>query len=263
MNTHRTHWKRAARISALAMIVACGGDASVTDPGTQPQPAVRLKEIVIDRLPSPYYHFDYDASGRITAASYSGGFGTYQVSYAGDRIDRMTNSGAAALDHIKYRYGTDGRVDLVQYVDRNGVTFTLVEYTYENGKLTGIERSQRVTAGMIVDKTMTLAYGADGNLATITEHRLPIAGVQSDATSITRFEEYDSGINVDGFSVIHNEPFDHLVLLPGVHLQKNNPRRETRTGDGVNYTVAYAYGYDTDGKRPLTKTGGSGGYERQ
>jgi hypothetical protein len=112
-----------------------------------------------------------------------------------------------------------------------------------------------VTAGMIIEKTMRLTYGADGNLSTITEHRMPIEGVQEDATSITRFEDYDTGINVDGFSVIHNEPFDHLVLLPGVQFQKNNPRRETRTGDGVNYSVAYTYGYDTDGKRPLTKIG--------
>src|SRR5690242_13968361 len=96
-NIHTRPWTRAALGAALAMIVACGGDASVTDPSTQPQSAVRLKEILIDRLPSPYYHFDYDASGRITAASYSGGFGTYQVSYTGDRIDRMINSGAAAL----------------------------------------------------------------------------------------------------------------------------------------------------------------------
>src|SRR6476659_3069090 len=94
MNTHTRHWKRAALASALAMIAACGSDNPITDPGTSPQSAVRLKEIVIDRLPSPYYHFDYDGTGRITAASYSGGFGTYQVSYTGDRIARMTNTGA-------------------------------------------------------------------------------------------------------------------------------------------------------------------------
>ena len=102
---------------------------------------------------------------------------------------------------------------------------------------------------------MSLAYGADGNLATITEYRLAVAGLQDDATAVTRFDEYDTGINVDGFSLIHNDYFDHLVLLPGVQLQKNNPRRETRTGDGVTYTVDYTYDYDTDGKRPLTKHG--------
>jgi hypothetical protein len=256
MNTHTSPWTRAALGAALTLIVACGGDTPITNPGEQPPPAVRLKEIVIDRLPSPYYHFDYDTTGRIAAASYSGGFGTYRVDYAGDRIDRMINSGAAALAHIAYIYDDAGRVGGVKYVDRNGVTFTTVFYTYENGRLTNIERSQRVTAGgMIIDKTMDLAYYPDGNLETITEHRLPIEGVQSDATSITRFEDYDSGINVDGFSLIHDDFFDHLVLLPGDVLQKNNPRRETQTGNGLNYTIAYTYAYDTDGKRPLTKSG--------
>ena len=55
--------------------------------------------------------------------------------------------------------------------------------------------------------------------------------------------------------MIHDDFFDHLVLLPGVVIQKNNPRVETRTGDGLTYRVEYTYGYDTDGKRPLTKSG--------
>jgi len=61
-------------------------------------------------------------------------------------------------------------------------------------------------------------------------------------------------LNVDGFSLIHNEFFDHLFLLHGVQLQKNNPGKETRTGDGVNYTVDYTYTYDSR-NAPLTKKG--------
>jgi hypothetical protein len=37
-------------------------------------------------------------------------------------------------------------------------------------------------------------------------------------------------------------------------LQKNNPRRETRTGDGLTYVVDYTYAYD-DAQRPLTTRG--------
>ena len=39
-----------------------------------------------------------------------------------------------------------------------------------------------------------------------------------------------------------------------MQLQKGNPRRETRTGDGLNYVVDYAYTYD-DQNRPLSKIG--------
>ena len=45
------------------------------------------------------------------------------------------------------------------------------------------------------------------------------------------------------------------MLLPGVVIQKNNPGRETRTGDGLTYVVDYTYAYDTDGKHPLSKSG--------
>ena len=46
----------------------------------------------------------------------------------------------------------------------------------------------------------------------------------------------------------------NLLLLPGVRLQRGNPARVTRTGDGVNFIVDYSYTYD-DGKRPLAKSG--------
>ena len=75
-----------------------------------------------------------------------------------------------------------------------------------------------------------------------------------DARARFRFEQYDRAVKVDGLVLLHDDFFDHLVLLPGVRLQNGNPARETRTGDGVNYRVEYRYTYD-DARRPLTKTG--------
>ena len=258
MHAQGRHWTLAALVPALALIAACSGYDSPTYPGTTtppPAPAVRLKEVVIDRLPSPFYHFDYDGTGRIIGASYASGLDNYQVDYQGDRIKEIRNVGISNLDHIVYAYDVDGRVGGVRYVDASGVTFTVVVYTYTGGKLTGVERSRRAPDGLVIDKTMAFTYYADGNLETITEHRLPVAGLQDDATDVTRFEQYDTGTNVDGFSLIHDDFFDHLVLLPGIVLQKNNPKRETRMGDGLTYSVDYTYTYDADGKRPLTKRG--------
>jgi hypothetical protein len=91
-------------------------------------------------------------------------------------------------------------------------------------------------------------------LMDVTDHRARIEGVQDETTVVDHFEQYDEGINVDGFSLIHEDFFDHLILLPGVQLQKGNPARETRTGDGINFSVTYSYDYD--GKnRPTTKRG--------
>ena len=62
---------RAAIIIATIVAVAvtgCGDEPGTTHPTepVSPAPAVLLKDVVIPRLPSPYFHFDYDASGRLT-----------------------------------------------------------------------------------------------------------------------------------------------------------------------------------------------------
>src|SRR6476660_6988119 len=74
MHAQGRHWTLAALVPALALVAACSGYDSPTYPGPTPPPpapAVRLKEVVIDRLPSPFYHFDYDGTGRIVGASYA------------------------------------------------------------------------------------------------------------------------------------------------------------------------------------------------
>ena len=253
-------WRRSASAVALAIISACSGDARITDPGAPPPPpppppvAVRLKDVVEDRLPSPYYHFDYDGTGRVRGVSFASGFTSYLVSYQGDRIKQMQNDALGNTDRIVYAYDDAGRVAGVRYVDPQGVTYTVVVYTYDNGKLTGVERSRRAAGGLIIDKTMTLSYYADGNLEDIAEHRPTIDGLQGETNTLDHFEQYDTGINVDGFGLLHDDFFDQFVLLPGVQLQKNNPGHETITGDGLNITVAYSYDYDA-ANRPKSKLG--------
>ena len=251
-------WKSrfAALAIALVAALACGSDAPITDPGATPPPPpqVLLKEVLIDRLPSPFYHFDYDATGRVVAASYASGLTNYEVSYLGDRIREMRNIGVENRDRIVYAYDADGRVAGVRYVDVNGVTFTVNVYTYDGDKLTGVERDKLIGNELVIDKTISLSYWPDGNLRELAEHRPKIDGLQDETNGVVTFEQYDSGLNVDGFGLIHDDFFDHFVLLPGVVLQKNNPGRETRTGDGLTYVVDYTYAYD-EAKRPVTKRG--------
>ena len=246
-------------VAAVTMAIACSGDSSVTEPAATtpppPPPAkVLLKDVLVDRLPSPFYHFDYDAAGTITAVSYASGLTSYDVSYLGDRIRELRNNALGNHDRIVYAYDADGRVAGVRYVDENGVTFTVNVYTYDGDELTGVERSKRIADGLVIDKTIALSYWPDGNLRELAEHRPAIEGLQGESNGVVTFEQYDTGLNVDGFGLIHDDFFDHFVLLPGVVLQKNNPRRETRTGDGLTYVVDYTYTYG-DGQRPITKRG--------
>jgi hypothetical protein len=242
--------------AVLATALACSGDSTITDPGTvAPPPAkVLLKDVLVDRLPSPYYHFDYDGAGTITGVSFASGFTHYGVSYLGARIKELQNDALGNRDRIVYAYDAEGRVSGVRYVDASGATFTVNVYSYDGDKLVGVERDRRIGNELVTDKTITLSYWPDGNLHELAERRPAIDGVQSEASSVVTFDQYDIGRNVDDFDLIHDDFFDHFVLLPGVVLQKNNPRHETRTGDGPTFVVDYTYQYD-DAGRPLTKRG--------
>ena len=238
----------------LAGLWGCGTDsAPVTGPLPDPHPVVLLKDIIIPSLPSPYYHFAYDATGRMTNASFASDFTMYALSYANGRLSEMQNNSLGNQDRLVYSYDNAGNVAEIDYVGSSGV-FTQVRFTYDGAKLMRLERQRKNASGFVVDKTMTMAYGADGNLSDITEHRPAIENFQPEATFTDHFENYDTGINVDAFGLLHQDFFDHLILLPRVQLQKSNPRRVTHGGDGDNYVVEYTYQYDGQ-NRPLNQAG--------
>jgi hypothetical protein len=238
---------------AVAGLTSCSSDQKVTAPPPPPG-SVLLKEIVIPNLPSPYYHFEYDAQGLVSLVSFASGLTKYDVTYAAGRISELGNNTLGNHDRLVYVYDDAGRVAAIKETDESGVVFTALFFTYAGDKLTELERDRRVTGGFVIDKTMSFSYNPDGNLLELTEHRPAIDGLQPETTVKQRFDQYDDGINVDSFSLIHNDFFDHLVLLPAVHLQKSNPRRVTSTGDGDNYTIDYTYTYDLR-NRPLTTRG--------
>jgi hypothetical protein len=243
-----------------AVLLGCGDSA--TDPGNnggggggggQVPPAVLLRDIVIPNLPSPYYHFEYDATGRVSAVSFASGFTMYQVTYQGDRIIKLQNNSLGNQDRLEYFYNGD-RVVGITYVHPDDVVFTRLSLSYTGDKLIGLRRFRLMAGSFVIDKAMAFTYYPDGNLETLTEHRPEIVGFQPEATTVDRFEQYDDKINVESFGLFHDEFFDHLVLLPGVQLQKGNPARVTRTGDGINFRVDNVYRYD-DQDRPLDVTG--------
>src|SRR5262245_55761167 len=218
-------------------------------------PVVFLKNIEIPNLPSPYYHFEYDGNGKSSVAAYASDLRRYEVDYDKGKIGALTNTISAGLREVlKYSYDNDGRVNAIDYFDVTGTLYVKVALTYEGQRLVKLERQRLLGADFVINKIMTFSYYADGNVREIVDHRPAVAGQQPDKTTIDLFEQYDDKINVDGFSLLHNDFFDHLVLLPGVRLQINNPGKETVTGDGVNYTGFYTYTYNGD-KLPLTKNG--------
>lgn len=218
-----------------------------------PSSTVRIKDVVIAHLPSPFYHFEYNAAGKVSFVSYASDFSRYDVSYNGDKISEMRNNILVNKDRLQYFYDNAGRVNAVTYADSTGQVYTRINLTYDGAKLIKMQRERKIGPDFLVNKTITMFYYADGNLLNLTVHYPAIAG-QNESTYTDWYEQYDNKINAEGFSLLHDEFFDHFVFLPGVQLQKNNPGNITRTGDGNNYKVDYTYTYN-DRSAPLTKSG--------
>ncbi len=236
---------------------SCRKEKAVTaDPPqfpTDPAPVVFLKDIVISSLPSPYYHFEYGQDNKVSFVSFASSFTRYDVSYDEDRIAELRNNILVNKDRISYVYDDQGRVNTVIMEDSAGFPFEAVALSYERSKLVRLERRiRKINTGFMTDKVMTMTYYPDGNLMDLTYHYFPVNG-QPDRMFVDRFDNYDDKINVDAFGLLHNDFFDHLFLLPGVDLQKNNPRRVVRTGP-VSFSLDYSYTYNGSGA-PLTRTG--------
>ena len=238
-----------------AAILGCA-DTAPAGPEPEPvelPPVVRLKDVVVPDLPTPYYHFEYDADGRVTLASFASDLTRYEVGYEQGRIRRMTNS---VGDHsrLEYAYDANGRAAAIDDVLADGTLLISHQLIWTGAKLTRVDRYRRLGETMVLNKSTTLRYDATGNLQEVEEHFPLVPDRQPESTTITRFENYDSGTNVDGFSLLHTGFFDPLFLLPEIRLQTGNPRRVVRLGDGANYEIAYTYMYDANGL-PTSKSG--------
>ena len=244
-------------LSVLALgVIVCSScdkdDDVIPQPPPQNPPAVLLKEITIPNLPSPYYHFEYTDSGMINKALYASGLRSYDVIYSGTKIAEMKSTHIINKDRLKYVYDSGGKIAVIEYNDEGGAVYKRAFLTFQGNQLQNMEWERKENAGFIVERTLSFVYQSDGNVLEMTDHRHPVTG-QDEATYVSRYEQYDTKLNVDGFSLVH-ENNDHLLLLPGVVFQKNNPSKLIFTGTGANYTIDYTYTYN-DKNAPLTKLG--------
>ena len=249
------HYRMLLSVLVFGMIVcsSCDKDDDVIpQPPPQNPPAVLLKEITIPNLPSPYYHFEYTDSGMIDKALYASGLRSYDVIYSGTKIAEMKSTHIINKDRLKYVYDNGGKIAVIEYNNEDGTVYKRAFLAFQGNQLQNMEWERKENAGFAVERTLSFVYQSDGNVLEMTDHRHPVSG-QDEATYVSRYEQYDTKLNVDGFSLVH-ENNDHLLLLPGVVFQKNNPSKLIFTGTGANYTIDYTYTYN-DKNAPLTKLG--------
>jgi hypothetical protein len=200
---------------------------------------------------APYF-FEYDSAKRIKAALVASGIRIYEVTYANNRISEIKNNTMVNKDRLQYVYDNSGKVAMIVYINEGGAIFRRAFFTYNGQQLIKIEWEVNSSSGPTLGRVMELIYQPDGNVMEIRDSKKPQWSMLPGNYS-TRFEQYDTKANVDGFALIHDD-IDHLLLLPGIQWQKNNPGRVIKSGDGLNTRAKYNYAYDATG-RPASRTG--------
>jgi hypothetical protein len=244
-------YSRTLLFALLPLIfIACKKERDNTPPPPPPPPppapTVLLKEINIPNLPSPYYSLEYNTSGQVKFASFASGFISYDFIYNGNLLDEMRANNAVNKDRLRYGYDHADNVVGVGFADATGFIYRRMLMTYSGQKLIKLERERREGNNFVPEKEVTFTYYPDGNLERLSEHHFPSPfNGNLDFTITDLYENYDDKINVDAFKLLHTEFASHLVLLPRVQLQKNNPGRVTRTGYGTHYEINYTYSYNT------------------
>jgi len=251
-------WRIYLFVTSLVLLLSCKKDrnsTTIVDPPVPPTRHILLKDITIPNLPSPYYHFEYNADSLVSKADFASGYSIYDVLYNGNKIGEMRNNIVVNHDTLRYSYDNAGKVTMIKFINTSNVIYRLVFFKYNNNLISEIEWDQKQgTTGYLIDRTLSFTFYPDGNAKTITEHRPPMAG-SDDYLSVKTFEQYDDKINVDDFSLIHDAFHDHLFLLQGFKVQKNNPKKESMRVNGSDlYTVTYTYTYNSD-NTPANKAG--------
>jgi len=244
-----------AVVMVILAMVSCQKE-TVTIPSV-PQASnkkILLKDITIPHLPSPYYHFEYNADSTVAKVSFDSGLTMYDLVYSGSRIGEMRNNIIVNHDTLRYVYDNTGKIQTINFINEGNVIYRHAFFEYYGQLLTQVEWDHQVSGSFVVDRTLTFTYFPDGNLKQIREHRPPIGG-GPEINVVTQFDNYDDKVNVDDFMLLHDGIHDHLFLLAGFRLQRNNPRKETLDAqDGVAYVANYNYTYNSDGT-PTIKSG--------
>jgi hypothetical protein len=211
-----------------------------------------LKSIAFQSLPAPYYQFEYSGPARVSKVTTDGGDVLYQAIYDGRRLLELVQQQARQAKSILYSYGSSNQVESLRFLSAGGEVERRCFLRYDaQGRLDEMEWEVKAGASFAADRTIQFAYNEKHNVTERREQCHFIDGRQEAATLIDTFEDYDDQLNIDGFTLLqrHNGPF---VLLPGVVLQRNNPRRVTRTGTGIHYQIDYTYTY-TKKRCPLER----------
>lgn len=235
----------------LILVAGCKKNDHIPVPGpVKPVVAdtrtVMLKNIEAEHLPSPYYHFEYDALHYVKRVSFASDYFVYDVSYQNMRVSKLIN--VINKDSLVYKY-TDSQVsDIDEFSGRTGKMVFNYHLSYNSGKqLTQVFWYHYPDAGeSFLYKRADLVYHPDGNLASIDWYYTLSPGPLN-WSSRTEYSEYDTKTNSTDIVLLkENWFFDSYLFLPQVTLQKNNPKKEHITSTENEFFISNSYDYQND-----------------
>jgi hypothetical protein len=243
-------------ILLLFVVLAAACKKTVHPPAEVPQPVtdartIRLKQLVAEKLPSPYFFFSYDNQGFVDSIAFASGFFEYTVSYKNKRISEMFNRG----NSWKLLYEYKGTA-VSSIIELNAAQQKINRHKFQYnpaGKLIAADTYVFSNAGADsnVIKHFDLNYHPDGNLSKLSEWRRDIATNILVNYTNTEYDNYDNKKNVDDFYLL-KDSWGHLLFLPQVKLQINNPGTVLIHGLSNDYKITNTFEFN-DQQLPIVK----------
>ena len=207
---------------------------------------IKLKEVTVQGLPSPYFQYKYDANDFITEINLESGFYQYRIEYRNGRISKMINNTVVNKDTLIYYY-TDNNVTRIDLIQPGIGKTEEVMLNYDvNNRL--IETAWKKTGAAGLFKRMLFYYNGQ-NIMWRCEVFYDLGTTGLEKINTYDFEEFDDKFNPQSNYLLKES---HYLYLPQVCLQKNNPLKAKLTGIINDFEFVNSYQYSDT--LPIMKT---------
>jgi hypothetical protein len=213
---------------------------------------ILVKEVEVSALPSPFFHFEYDAQNFVTAIHFANDIKTYHPIYQNKRVIRVNKINTSGFNdgYMLYTYNNQNVIAIDEY-NKHSQKFLKHELSYNNARqLTQIIWKNYTSTSENLYKKIDFDYWEDGNLKNASTYLNN--GTELEFMYKDSYSQYDNKECVDDF-YLYKQFMESVIFLPQVKLQKNNAHRlETTT---PAYTNRVDWQFDFSGNLPIKKTG--------
>jgi hypothetical protein len=244
-------------ISICTLFHACKKDTDQPNPPKHDPPYeyytrnVKVKDVNIERLPSPFFHFEYDPFGLAKRIDFASGFYVYDLKYDDRKLLKMTN--IINNNTLEYTWTADKVTDIRE---RRTSGVQLWHYVFMYNADNQVREIRWYQMGpnandSLLARKVVLAYGSDGNLSRYDDYRNS-SGTPGPVewSHAEEFSNFDDGVNVDDIGIM-KDFFDHVLFLPNIRFQVNNPQNVRYTSVQNDYDISYDWTYNN--KLPVSK----------